>query len=161
MKKKITHVSKEPIDPTRVRRIPPEGFSWIDRRFVREGFMESLPPGAILLYLFLVAVADAHGLSFYSDPTISRILKLDPEKISQARARLLSAQLILYSYPLYQVLPLPQKAGNPGGEPRREKSLRSSPAAEPKGGGNPVSIKDLLALAFAKAGENRDAGSQR
>ena len=97
-------VKKEPIDPERVRRIAAEGFSWIDRRFVREGFMERLPPEAILFYFFLVAVGDARGLSFYADPSISRKLKLNPEELSQSRARLIDADLILYRYPLYQVL---------------------------------------------------------
>jgi hypothetical protein len=133
-------VKKELLDPDRVRSIPREGFSWLDRRFVRAGFMEQLPPEAILLYLFLVAVSDARGLSFYADPTVSRIIKLNPEQLTQARARLVSARLILYRYPLYQVLPLPQRPGAGG---------RSSPVSPdtPKArGGDPLPISEICRL---------------
>jgi uncharacterized protein GlcG (DUF336 family) len=87
-------VKKIPIDPGRVRGIPPDGFSWIDRRFVRDGCIHRLPPEAILLYFFLAAVSDAQGLSFYADPTIGKILKLlqpphQPVEGSEARARAL------------------------------------------------------------------------
>lgn len=102
-------VKKVPIDPDRVRKIPQEGFSWIDRRFIRMGFINRLPSEAILLYFFLTAVSDAQGLSFYADPTVGKILKLDPEKLTQARAWLCKAELILYRYPLYQVLEFPKE----------------------------------------------------
>lgn len=113
MKRNGIRVKKEPIDPARLRTIPREGFSWIDRRFLREGFIDRLPGEAILLYFFLVAVSDAQGLSFYADPTIGKILKLDPESLSQARARLVTAHLILYRHPLYQVLELPREMEPP------------------------------------------------
>lgn len=101
---------KIPIDPGRLRVIPSSGFSWIDRRFVRDGFLDRLPTEASLFYFFLAAVGDAQGLSFYSDPTLAKLLRFDHEQIEQARQRLVSAQLILYRYPLYQVLPLPKVA---------------------------------------------------
>jgi hypothetical protein len=134
-------VKKVPIDPDRVRKIPREGFSWIDRRFVREGFIDQLPGEAILLYFFLVAVSDTRGLSFYADPTVSRILKLNAEQLTQARARLVAAKLILYRYPHYQVLPLP--------ETPKISSLNFTPqlrAAKKSRGGDPVSLNELLKL---------------
>ncbi len=136
-------VKKKPIDHERIRSVPAEGFSWIDRRFVREGFIEPLASQAILLYLFLIAVSDARGLSFYADPTISRMIKLDAEELSQARARLVSGKLILYEYPLYQVLPLPPKVGN----------LRStsSAASRVRRGGDPTPLSALLELVITKA----------
>ena len=146
MNKKHPSVQKQPIDSSRIRCIPPEGFSWIDRRFVREGFIEALPPEAILLYFFLLAVGDAQGLSFYADPTISKILKLDPEEITQARARLLSAPLILYEYPVYQVLALPVKRETPK---KGFSSIASSPKAQR--GGDPVSLSEFLKFALKKA----------
>jgi len=102
-------VEKTPIDPRRIRTIPPEGFSWIDRRFVREGFIKPLEKDAAFLYLFLTAVSDAQGISFYGDRTLAKLLKLTCEDLSQARAELINQMLILYRYPLYQVLPLPQQ----------------------------------------------------
>jgi len=127
-----------------VREIPPEGFSWIDRRFVREGFINRLPPEAILLYFFLAAVSDAQGLSFYADPTIGKILKLDPEQITQARARLRQANLIAYRYPLYQVLELPRGIKGPS---------RPSPGPPwklPPRGGEPMSLGEILRRAGAE-----------
>jgi hypothetical protein len=103
----MRNVRKAPIDPDRIRTIPPEGFSWIDRRFVREGFMKPLEKDAAFLYLFLTAVSDAQGLSFYADPSIGQLLKVTCEELTQARAELIDQGLILYRYPLYQVLPLP------------------------------------------------------
>ena len=140
-------VKRELIDPERVRRIPAEGFSWIDRRFVREGFIGPLPPEAILLYFFLATVADARGLSFYADPTISTLLKLDPEELSQARTRLVDAELILYRYPLYQVLPLPLK--------HKALAFRSPSPSEFHRGGDPVSLREILQLAAKKVGSSK------
>ena len=143
MKRRPRSVKKKPIDPERIRRIPAEGFSWVDRRLVREGFIEPLPAEAILLYFFLVSVADAEGLSFYAEPTISRILKLNPEELSQARARLLSAELILYEYPLYQVLPLPVKVKGAG--------PAASSVSRGQRGGDPVCVAELLRVAITEA----------
>jgi len=100
-------VKKTPIDPCRIRTIPPEGFSWIDRRFVREGFIKLLEKDAAFLYLFLTAVSDAEGISFYGDRTLAKRLKFTCEDLNQARSQLIDQGLILYRYPLYQVLPLP------------------------------------------------------
>jgi hypothetical protein len=102
-------VKKAPIDPRQIRTIPPEGFSWIDRRFVREGFIKSLEKDAAFLYFFLTTVSDAEGISFYGDRTLAKLLKLTCEDLTQARSQLIEQGLILYRYPLYQVLPLPQQ----------------------------------------------------
>jgi hypothetical protein len=118
--------------------IPTDGFSWIDRRFVRDGFIGRLPGEAILLYFFLVAVSDAQGLSFYADPTIGKILKLNPEEISQARARLIAAQLILHRYPLYQVLSLPEKQQEDRPRPGCDRRTQDGR------GGDPVSLSEIL-----------------
>ncbi len=56
--------------PARLRRPPATGWSWVDRRFVRE-HMAHLSREAVLLYFFLSAVADKHGLSFYGDGTLA------------------------------------------------------------------------------------------
>lgn len=93
--------------PDRVRKIP-AGFSWIDRRFVRDGFLRRLDESEILLYYFLVSVADAQGLSYWSDPSIGKLLHHEPIGIAMARARLIQADLLAYSDPLYQVLSLPE-----------------------------------------------------
>ncbi len=60
---------KRVLCPAQVRRIPPK-FSWIDQRLVRHRFIGSCGTEALALYLFLVTVADAQGLSYYSDRSI-------------------------------------------------------------------------------------------
>ena len=58
----------------------------------------------------LVIVADAQGLSYYSDATLSRLLQLDLLQLAQARGQLIAADLVAYQKPLYQVLALPPAA---------------------------------------------------
>ena len=58
------------------------------------------------MYLLLLTVADAQGVSYYSDGTTGRLLSMAPERLAQARADLIRAGLIAYQTPLYQVLSL-------------------------------------------------------
>lgn len=99
-------VEKRPLDASRVRRIGPLGFSWIDRRFVQAGLLERLDPEEILLYLFLACVADRLGLSWWADRRVSLALKLSPQDLDRARARLVERGLVAWRAPLYQVLDL-------------------------------------------------------
>ena len=99
-------IAKRVLDPTRLRQVP-EHFSWIDHRLVREHFIEKADVGAWALYLFLVTVADADGLSYYADASVSRRLGLDPRRLDRARHDLIGLGLIAFEPPLYQVLSLP------------------------------------------------------
>jgi len=65
------------------------------------------------LYLFLVTVADAQGLSFYSDASIARVLRWETLQVAAARQRLVQADLIAHRPPLYQVLSLDPLAPRP------------------------------------------------
>jgi hypothetical protein len=78
---------------------------------------------AILLYLFLSAVADRHGLSFYSDTTLASRLRLTQPALAQAREELRERDLIAYQLPLVQVLSLPQPGVNRRSEPGRGLTL--------------------------------------
>jgi hypothetical protein len=100
----------------RLRRPPATGWSWVDRRFLRE-HGDYLSRDATLLYLFLAAVADRHGLSFYSDQTLSSRLHLSPQAVAQARQELLDRDLIAHQLPLVQVLSLPAAGVNRKAEP--------------------------------------------
>lgn len=133
-------ISKHPLDPDRIRKLPAEGFSWIDRRFVRDGWIDRLPKDANLLYLFLVAVSDKDGLSFYADLTVSRILDLRKEDLSEARSWLLKAGLILHDHPLYQVLPIPPRG------PAIPRSSRAHP--ENREPGELTSLGEILRHAW-------------
>lgn len=96
---------KRVICSERVRKIPAQ-FSWVDHRLVRERHIERCDAHAAALYLFLVTVADAQGLSYYADASLARRLSMDPVRLSKARSDLTRAGLIAYLRPLYQVLAL-------------------------------------------------------
>lgn len=96
---------REPIVPQRRRRVPPQ-FSWIDHRLVRDGHFQGRSGTALALYLFLVTVADADGLSWYSDQALCRELSCDAAQLQRDRVELRQAALIAYRHPLYQVLDL-------------------------------------------------------
>jgi hypothetical protein len=97
---------KRVLHPERLRKI--EGsFGWIDHRFITGGFLRDLSTLEILLYLFLVAVSDRNGLSFYHDDRMASLLKIDLPALGQAREGLVLRSLLAYEPPLYQVLSLP------------------------------------------------------
>ena len=91
--------------PSRRRRVPRQ-FSWIDQRLVRERHISRCTSEGLALYLFLVTVADAEGLSFYGDGTIAKLLGWSEAQLQQARAGLVRAGLVAFQAPLYQVLAL-------------------------------------------------------
>lgn len=99
-------IQKRLLVADRVRRVPREGFSWIDRRFLRD-YAERLTGDAIVLYFFLAAVSDKQGLSFYSDASIAARLRRREQAIVAAREELLIHDLVAYQAPLTQVLSLP------------------------------------------------------
>jgi len=106
-------VQKHLICPQRIRKIPKQ-FSWLDHRLVRDHYIDRCSHSAAALYLFLVTVADAQGLSYYSDRVISQRLAMDANTLAQARQELIRIGLIAYQKPLYQVLALdtPTEATN-------------------------------------------------
>ncbi len=98
-------VSKVPIVAERIRKVP-RHFSWIDHRLVRDRHIENCSHQAAALYLFLVTVGDAKGLSYYGDKSIIKYLSMDQNALDDARANLLRIGLIAWQKPLYQVLAL-------------------------------------------------------
>jgi len=100
-------ISKHLLRPHRLRQIP-ASFSWVDHRLVRHHYLARADHGAWALYLFLVTVADAQGLSYYSERAIGQRLKMDSVQLSAARQQLVQADLLAYQKPLYQVLALPE-----------------------------------------------------
>jgi hypothetical protein len=89
----------------RLRRVPSQ-FSWIDQRLVRDRHLERCGLDAIGLYLVLVTVADAQGLSYYGEATLERLLSMPAPRLVAARNELIGLDLIAYERPLYQVLSL-------------------------------------------------------
>lgn len=120
-------INKQPIYPHLVRRVP-EQFSWIDHRLVREGYIDHIRLDSAALYLFLVTVSDAQGLSYYGDKTIQSRLGMSECELASARLNLVEQRLIAWKAPLYQVLALDHR--------RKEPSIQVSSA--------PHSMQEIL-----------------
>lgn len=106
--------------PERLREVPSQ-FSWIDQRLVRDRHIRGLSPDALGLYLFLCTVADAQGMSYYSDGTTGNILGYSPSQLQGSRSELKESGLIAYRRPFYQVLSLEpgvERATTPSDKPR-------------------------------------------
>jgi hypothetical protein len=118
------------IRPDRVRRVPPR-FSWLDQRLVRDGRLRGLSHAAHSLYLFLATVADNQGISWYSDTRTGVELGMSSPELARARSELLTADLLAYRAPLYQVLELPRQAvgvnrpGRPAARPATPAEVRA------------------------------------
>jgi hypothetical protein len=98
--------------PGRLRHVPRQ-FSWIDHRLVRDGHLRGRSPEALALYLLLCTVADARGVSYYSDASAGELLTLGHARLREARDELIAAGLIAYRSPFYQVLGLEPVEGAP------------------------------------------------
>ena len=99
-------IQKRILVPARLRHPPETGWSWVDRRFVRER-MAHLSRDAVLLYFFLSAVADRHGVSFYGDGTLACLLRMTVPALVHAREELLAHDLIAHEVRFTQVLSIP------------------------------------------------------
>jgi hypothetical protein len=102
-------IPKSPIVRDRIRRIAP-GFGWVDHRLVREHYVERCSHGALALYLFLVAVADGEGVSWWSERSLASRLGMEADRLRQARAELEAADLVAYATPVWQLLQLKERA---------------------------------------------------
>ena len=96
---------KRLLRPQRLRRVPAQ-FSWIDQRLVRERYTERCSAEALALYLVLVTVADANGLSYYGAASLMRLLSMPAARLREVRGELIRLDLIAFERPLYQVLSL-------------------------------------------------------
>ena len=83
------------------------GFSFVDRRLVREGHLSGLSPEAGMLYLFLVTVADRFGVSYYGEAKVAACTGLPREILFDLIRELIRANLLAYRHPIYQILSLP------------------------------------------------------
>ena len=123
---------KKPIlCPERIREVPSQ-FSWVDHRLVREKYICGKSPHALGLYLFLCTVADAQGVSYYSDVSIGRLLGYELTQLEGARRELISSAMIAYRAPFYQVLSLEwvSREKTPCRQPLEERSGETQSAAQ-------------------------------
>lgn len=104
---------KPPLCPERVRSIT-GSFAFLEHRFLRDGFWARLNHHQLLLYVFLVLVADRNGLSYYSFDKICTLLRISLDEYLLARNALIDHDLLAFDGHLYQVLSLPaQPVANP------------------------------------------------
>lgn len=114
----------------RLRRVPAH-FSWVDHRLVRNKHMQYCETKSWAMYLFLVTVGNAQGVSWYSDTSMAKLMNVPECILVEARRQLESSGLIAFEPPFYQVLDLVD--WQPAGQP----PIRTSPSG-------PESIGELL-----------------
>lgn len=120
---------KQVLRPERLRQVP-EQFSWVDQALVQRHFIDRCDVRAAALYLFLITVSDARGLSYYGESTLAARLHLSTGELLAARALLIEIELIAHQAPLYQVLALPGTApGMPPREPAPARRLNDGPVS--------------------------------
>ena len=127
---------KRLLRPQRLRQVP-EHFSWIDHALVQRHLIDRLDGRAAALYLFLVTVADAQGLSYYGSASLMQRLHLSSEALSAARQQLIDLELVAFEAPLYQVLAIAGTTAAP-------RTASASPPPAAVGTGGPVSLAQLL-----------------
>lgn len=93
--------------PGRVRSIN-GSFAAIEHRFLRHGFWTTLGHHELLLYFFLILVADRQGLSFYSYDKICSLLTITIDDYILARNSLIDKDLLAFDGTFFQVLSLPE-----------------------------------------------------
>ena len=105
---KAKRIEKKPLEPQRIRKIT-SSFAFIEHRFLRDGFWSTLDQHQLLLYVFLIIVADRNGLSYYSYDKICTLLKITVDEYIVARDALIEKDLIGFDGHLFQVLSLPDQ----------------------------------------------------
>lgn len=113
--------------PNRVRKIAGT-FGFIEHRFLKEGFFYSLTHHELLLYLFLVLVADRDGLSFYGYDKICTLLRITVDEFILARDALIYKDLIAFDGRTFQVLSLPRHGPKSTPLKGREQMQEKDPA---------------------------------
>lgn len=101
-------MNAKPIITERIRNIRNCTFGWIDHNFLHRGFLNYLSQQELLLYYFLITVADRNGVSFYDYERICQFLKLELDGYITARDQLCEHSLIAFESSVFQVLSLPK-----------------------------------------------------
>jgi hypothetical protein len=128
-------IEKTPVCPQRLRKIT-GSFAFIEHRFLRDGFLEGLTHHELVLYLFLVLVADRSGLSYYSYDKICTLVRFSLDEYLVARDALIKKDLIAFDGHLFQVLSLPQRCPLPPPQP-----IRTEEECEER---DPATIRHLI-----------------
>ena len=123
-------MKKRVLNPERLRKVPSQ-FSWIDHRLVLENYFTRCDHSSWALYLFLVSVADVEGLSYYSDASLMRRLKMDELQLCASRRQLIQNGLLAHEKPLYQILSLDRVEPTRSGQASLGEILRKALGDQP------------------------------
>lgn len=134
-------MKKKVLQPDRIRKIT-GSFAFIEHRFLRDGFFETLTPNELLLYLFLTLVANKDGVSWYPYDKICDILKWILDEYLDARNGLISKNLIAFDGHVFQVLDLPHQPLE-----REIKVLKTDQDFEQN---DPATIQNLIRTSWGK-----------
>ena len=138
-KTKSRPIETRPLEPDRIRKIT-GSFAFIEHRFLHNGFWGSLDHHQLLLYLFLIIVADRNGLSYYSYDKICTLLRISVDEYILARNALIDQDMIAFDGYLFQVLSLPEEVTRPV-----SKTLKTQEQMEEH---DPATIRQLTLDAF-------------
>jgi len=138
-------IDKQVLRPARLRQVPDQ-FSWVDQSLVQWGLIDRMDARCCALYLFLVTVADAQGMSYYGATTLAKRLHLSAVELDAARAGLIELDLIAYQAPLYQVLALGAPAALRTPPALAIAPVPRSPAVPGTRRAGPISLAQLIAL---------------
>ena len=138
-KTKPRSIEAHPLEPDRIRKIT-GSFAFIEHRFLHDGFWGSLDHHQLLLYLFLIIVADRNGLSYYSYDKICTLLRISVDEYILARNALIDYDIIAFDGYLFQVLSLPEEVTRPV-----SKALKTRKQMEAH---DPATIRQLTLDAF-------------
>ena len=139
LKTKSRLIETDALDPDRIRKIS-GSFAFVEHRFLNDGFWGSLDHHQLLLYLFLIIVADRNGLSYYSYDRICTLLRISVDDYILARNALIDQDMIAFDGYLFQVLSLPEEVIRPV-----SKTLKTQEQME---GHDPATIRQLTQDAF-------------
>lgn len=128
-------VEREPLCAERIRKIT-GGFAFIEHRFLRDGFFQSLSHHELVLYLFLVLVGDQLGLSYYSYDKICTLLRFTLDEYLLARDGLIGKDLVAFDGHLYQVLSLPDRVDREEPKPLKTQEEFSQ--------GDPATVRRII-----------------
>jgi hypothetical protein len=134
-------MKKKVLDPGRIRKIS-GSFAFIEHRFLRDGFFENLTPNELLLYLFLILVANKEGVSWYPYDKICAILKWISDEYLDARNGLICKNLIAFDGYVFQVLDLPHQPLD-----QEIKLLKTDQDFEQN---DPATIRNLIGMSWEK-----------
>jgi hypothetical protein len=144
--RRVKMITKEPLKDHRIRKIN-GSFAWISHRFIRQGYWGSLNHQELVLYLFLVMVADRQGMSYYGYDKICSLTAIGLDDYIQARNGLIDKDLIAFDGRLFQVLSLP---------PKNVVTPTSKKPEQSVGGRGLISIGSIFQKSLISAGGQND-----